>query len=271
MKTIIIDQPQASLITSGIEKDTPTVFSEIFRYLDYIGNEVDFVLITSSETLPPFDSLPTYLKEEYTSYKDIKGLPDYDKLPLGRFVGIAKIEKGRIADIVALQTTQKLPTTVKPHNTLFDFDPKSNQVIFQALDEFVNKEKDEALALQANLQKKIQEKKKLQEELKKKEKEIEQLSISEKVNNTLLDSKTREIKTPISTSSNTILLEEDEPIQEPKPINKIRNKDINIGGIIGVIVAIAVIVLLIIIGGGNIIMGIGLVGFMFVLIVGYFR
>ena len=219
MKTIIIDQPQASLITSGIEKDTPSVFSEIFRYLDCIGNEVDFVLIASSETLPPFDSLPIYLKEEYTSYKDIKGLPDYDKLPLGRFVGIAKIEKGRIVDIMAFQTTQKLPNTIKPHNTLFDFDPKSNQVIFQALDEF----------------------------------------------------KTREIKVPLSTSANTILIEEDEPIQEPKPINKSSNKDINIGAVIGVIVAIAVIVLLMIIGGGNIIMGIGLVGFMFVLIVGYFR
>ena len=253
MKTIIVDQPLATLIAYGIEKDLPDDFSSLIGYVDYIGNKVDMLLIASGNNKPDFDSLPQYTKEEYLHYIDIKNLPKYETLPINKFVGIAKIEKGNIIDVMVLPTHQKLPSSVKPHNTFFEFDPTSNQVIFKALAEFEMKKKNEQKELRANLQRRIEEKKELEKELLNKEIKIEQLKEATQLNETA------------------------PPLQEtePNPSNSNQKEqtesDVNIGAIIGVIIAIVVIVALIVIGGGNIILSIGMICFLIVTILGYFR
>ena len=253
MKTIIVDQPLATLIAYGAERDLPNEFSSLIAYVDYLGNRVEMLLIASSNNKPDFDTLPQEIKEEYLHYKDIKNLPEYETLPINKFIGIAKIEKGNIMDVMTLPTPQKLPSSVKPHNTFFEFEPSSNQVIFQALTEFEMKKKNEEEEIRVELQRRIEEKKKLEKELLNKEKEIEQLKEATQLNET--------------TSS----LQEKEPIPLNINENNQTKSDINIGAIIGVIIAIAVIVFLIVIGGGNIILSIGMICFLFVTILGYFR
>lgn len=161
MKTIIVVQPLATLIAYGVKKDLPIEYSSLIGYVDYIGNKVDMILIASSNTKPDFVSLSQDIKEEYLHYKDIKNLPDYEKLPINKFIGIAKIEKDNIMDVMTLPTPQKLPGSVKPHTTFFEFEPISNQVIFQALIEFEKKKPYKNEALYSNTNKQIEENNKL--------------------------------------------------------------------------------------------------------------
>lgn len=246
MKTIIVDQPLATLIAYGIERDLPTIFSSLIGYVDYIGDKVDTLLIASSNNKPVFDTLPLETKEKYLHFNEIKNLPEYVTLPINKFIGIAKIGNGIILDTVVLPTPQKIPSTVKPYNTFFDFEPNSNQVIFHALTELEMKNK-KIEELQTELQRRIEEKKKLEQDLLNKEIEIAHLKEA------------------------TGIIQEDKPTKPNKEQGNHPKTKINVGAVIGIIVAIAVIVLLFVIGGGNLILGFGILLFLCSTIFVYFR
>ena len=122
MQTIIIDQPLATLIVYGLEENVPPLFK------DMLMREEEVIVASSSKKPSPGSILPK-IKDKYVFYRKAIGLPDYEKLPINKFVGYVKVSNGKIESSCVLPNPVALPKDVMPYRNMFDFDINSNRSI----------------------------------------------------------------------------------------------------------------------------------------------
>ena len=122
MQTIIIDQPLATLIVYGLEENVPPLFKGMLK------SEEEVIVASSSKKPTPGSILPK-IKDKYVFYRKAIGLPDYDKLPIYKFVGYVKVNNGKIESSCVLPNPVALPKDVMPYRNMFDFDIDSNRSI----------------------------------------------------------------------------------------------------------------------------------------------
>lgn len=121
MQTIIIDQPLATLIVYGLEENVPSIFKDMLMSEE--------VIVASTSRRPTPGSILPEIKDKYVFYRKTIGLPDYDKLPINKFVGYAKVNNGKIESSRVLPNPVALPKDVMPYRNMFDFDIDSNRSI----------------------------------------------------------------------------------------------------------------------------------------------
>ena len=122
MQTIIIDQPLATLIVYGLEQNVPPLFKDMLK------SEEEVIVASSSKKPTPGSILPK-IKDKYVFYRKAIGLPDYDKLPINKFVGYVKVNNGKIESSCVLPNPVALPKDVMPYRNMFDLDINSNRSI----------------------------------------------------------------------------------------------------------------------------------------------
>lgn len=225
MKTIIVEQPLATLIVHGVEQYLPSEFNYLLR-------TEKMVLVAAGFDKPAYNSLPQDIQDKYNRSQELNVLTDYDKLPTKKFIGFIRVNNGHIIDAKTLTTPQKLPSAVKPYNTLFEFDIQTNQTIYRAIAEY-----DRTLE-RGNKREKYDES-----------------------SPAVFSSDDKDLK----------IQKTDSNIADITPKATTDDEAKKIATIIGVIVTIGLLIGLLVIGDGNILMAIGSLVFVFFLVFNYFR
>lgn len=225
MKTIIVEQPLATLIVHGVEQYLPPVFNYLLR-------TEKIVLVAAGFDKPAFNTLPIDLQDKYNRCQELNVNIDYEKIPTKKIIGYIRVNNGQIIDAKPLTTPQKIPSAVKPYNTLFEFDIQTNQTIFGAISDY--------------------------ESSSEKNHEIEDKKVSNPVVFTT-DEKDWEFQN------------KDISYVGMTPNVTTDNEAKKIATVLGVIVAIGIIIGLLIIGDGNMLMAIGGLVFVISLVFNYFR